>query len=146
MGSKSSPAAQPVYYMQAPDNSGEMALLEKQLEESKRQADLQASLTEQQIAESQRQAELMQKQLEEQLALQEEMFKAPKDVELGTAPTNTDFKTFTPSTPDVKLPSGLEGTRLNSGTSTTPKPTTSKTKLKDPLGLGLSGINLGLNT
>ena len=145
MGKKSAPSPTPVY-VNPPDNSVEMGLLQQQIAEAQRQSELQASISKQALEESRRQADLMQKQFEEQLALQEEMFKAPKDMELGTAPTNTDFKTFTPSTPDVKQPGGLEGTRLGTTTTNTRPTTPSRIKLKDPLGLGLTGINFGLNT
>jgi hypothetical protein len=144
MGKKSKPAA-PVY-VEPPDNSEEMALLQEQIELAKADSLRNAAIASASLAEAQRANQYAQQRFEEQLRMQQEQFQAPKDTILGTAPTNIDFKTFTPSTPDAKTTEGLASTRLSTGKTTTPTVPTSKQRIKDPLGLGITGLNFGLNT
>jgi hypothetical protein len=146
MGKKSKPAAPTPVYVDPPDNSAEMALLQEQIDLAKKDSMRNAAIARASLAEAQRANTYAQQRFEEQLRIQQEQLKAPKDVVLGTAPTNIDFKTFTPSTPDAKTTEGLASTRLSTGKTTTPTVPTSKQRIKDPLGLGITGLNFGLNT
>ena len=147
MGKKSAPTPTPVY-VERPDNTYEMELLQKQIDQSAQQAAQQAAIAQQSLASAEAAQRMYQKQFEEMMAQQEAQFQAPKDMVLGEAPTNTEFKTFTPSTPkDVGSTDGLEGTRLSSLFNLgTPKPSSKKTtKVKDPLGIGIPSQDFGLN-